>query len=262
MSLHFLGINECIAKSVRHKQGMMRTLSAEVSAFVSRLKLPKEDIAVILSNPPTNPVGPFHDGKSTNSAYKGLGKSTIHTVIYEHIMNKWPKSSENMIENGAQAYMNNDTLSKFAQQLGVHRIYNEFNETKMQKGDLRNIVYALIGYFTKTKGLEYTRKFINDMLISNSSLKLNDILKIDDPHKLLQEKLNCKLNYKILKESGRFSHSPIFEVGCFNEKTLLGLGVGSSIKMAQHRSSMDYLIKFYQGRDHLNGADIAKNLTE
>ena len=233
---------------IRFKQGM-KAVSAEVSAFVARLKLPQKDIAMILTNPPTNPVGPFHDGLETNSAFKGLGKSTMHTVLYEHVMTNWPKASESMIENGVQAYMNNDTISKFGQQLGVHRVFSEFNSKKMEKGDLKNVIFSLIGYFTKTKGIDFTHKFIQEMLISNSSLNLTDILKIDEPHKLLQELLNCKLEYKILKESGRFSHSPIFEVGCFNGTTLLGIGVGSSIKMAQHRASMEYLIKHYESKE-------------
>ena len=229
----------------------MKTVSAEVAAFLARLKLPQADASIILTNPTSNPVGPFHDALSTNTSLKGLGKSFTHVVAYKNIMTTYPKASEVMIENGVQAYTHKTTMSQFAQQLGMHRIYNEFNERKMERSDLRNVAFALVGYLVNNKGFEYTASFVETMLIENAIIDIKSIIKIDKPHDVVEKVLDCQIEYKILKENGRYSHSPMFEIGCFdigNALNLLGIGIGSSIKMAQHRACMDCLVKHYQSK--------------
>eukprot|EP00834_Sanchytrium_tribonematis_P003196 NODE_116_length_18347_cov_2.280962.p12 type:complete len:229 gc:universal NODE_116_length_18347_cov_2.280962:3912-3226(-) len=222
--------------------------TGEVAALLARLRLPKEEASKIFANPATNPVGPFHDTSATNSAFKGFGKSAMHTIVYQFVMEKWPRAPENMIENGVQAYMNSKVLGKFAKQLGIHRVYDEFNSEKILDGRLKNIVFALVGYFSHSHGFAEAQKFVKEMLLSNTSLNLDEILKIDEPRRLVQELLNIKVEFKILKESGRFSHSPVFEIGAFNDTQLLGIGIGNSIPMAEHRACMQYLLKHYENK--------------
>lgn len=54
---------------------------------------------------------------------------------------------------------------------------------------------------------------------------------------------------KLLKESGRQSHAPIFIVGAFDGNDVkLGEGMGSSIKMAEFRACEDALRRIYLTR--------------
>ncbi|KAJ1876521.1 54S ribosomal protein L3 mitochondrial, partial [Kickxella alabastrina] len=50
---------------------------------------------------------------------------------------------------------------------------------------------------------------------------------------------------RIMKETGRFTASPVFIVGVFCGVRMIGMGFGSSIKMAEHRAAKDALIKHY-----------------
>jgi large subunit ribosomal protein L44 len=43
--------------------------------------------------------------------------------------------------------------------------------------------------------------------------------------------------YRLLKETGRFSNSPLFVVGIYSGLDKLGEGFGSSLKMAEYRAS-------------------------
>jgi len=51
-----------------------------------------------------------------------------------------------------------------------------------------------------------------------------------------------------LKETGRFSNSPIFVVGVYSGADKLGEGFGSSLKMAEYRAAEDALHRLYLTR--------------
>ncbi|KAJ1938574.1 54S ribosomal protein L3 mitochondrial, partial [Linderina macrospora] len=50
---------------------------------------------------------------------------------------------------------------------------------------------------------------------------------------------------RILKETGRFTSSPVFIVGIFCGTRMVGNGFGSSLRMAEHRAAKDALLKYY-----------------
>lgn len=54
--------------------------------------------------------------------------------------------------------------------------------------------------------------------------------------------------HRLLKESGRDSHMPLFVVGIFSENQKLGEGYGSSLKMAEWRAAEDSLRRIYLSR--------------
>ena len=48
------------------------------------------------------------------------------------------------------------------------------------------------------------------------------------------------MTYRLLRETGRLSSTPIFVVGVFTGKDKLGEGFGSSLKMAEYRVRLMY----------------------
>jgi large subunit ribosomal protein L44 len=50
---------------------------------------------------------------------------------------------------------------------------------------------------------------------------------------------------RLLKETGRFSNSPVFVVGVYSGAEQLGEGFGSSLKMAEYRAAEDALHRLY-----------------
>lgn len=59
-----------------------------------------------------------------------------------------------------------------------------------------------------------------------------------------------RLHYhcRLLKETGRFSNSPVFVVGIYSGADQLGEGFGSSLKMAEFRAAEDALLRVYLTR--------------
>jgi large subunit ribosomal protein L44 len=53
---------------------------------------------------------------------------------------------------------------------------------------------------------------------------------------------------RLLKETGRYSNSPIFVVGIFSGADKLGEGFGSSLKMAEYRAAEDSLHRLFLTR--------------
>lgn len=53
---------------------------------------------------------------------------------------------------------------------------------------------------------------------------------------------------RLLKETGRFSNSPIFVVGIYSGADQLGEGFGSSLRMAEYRAAEDALHRVYLTR--------------
>jgi len=50
---------------------------------------------------------------------------------------------------------------------------------------------------------------------------------------------------RLLKETGRFSNSPVFVVGVYSGTEQLGEGFGSSLRMAEYRAAEDALHRLY-----------------
>jgi len=57
---------------------------------------------------------------------------------------------------------------------------------------------------------------------------------------------------RLLKETGRFSNSPVFVVGIYSGADKLGEGFGSSLKMAEFRAAEDSLHRLYLTRTPLD----------
>lgn len=55
-------------------------------------------------------------------------------------------------------------------------------------------------------------------------------------------KFSSSSAFRLLKETGRLSNSPIFVVGIFSGADKLGEGFGSSLKMAEFRVSLEHLL--------------------
>jgi large subunit ribosomal protein L44 len=53
---------------------------------------------------------------------------------------------------------------------------------------------------------------------------------------------------RLLKETGRYSNSPVFVVGIFSGPDQIGEGFGSSLKMAEFRAAEDALARVYLTR--------------
>lgn len=78
------------------------------------------------------------------------------------------------------------------------------------------------------------------------------MIKFVDPKKALKEMV-AKFHReppksRLLKETGRFSNTPVFVVGIYSGNDKLGEGFGASLKMAEYRAAEDALLSVYLTR--------------
>jgi len=120
---------------------------------------------------------------------------------------------------------------------------------------LASVPRALTALVYQQRSLFSARKFVHSYFLSRQ-IDLRGMLKFLDPKKALLEMVKkfdrekpksryasqqsiadvvVDLCARLLKETGRFSNSPVFVVGIFSGADQLGEGFGSSLKMAEFR---------------------------
>jgi hypothetical protein len=123
---------------------------------------------------------------------------------------------------------------------------------------LASIPRAITALVFQERSLQSARKFVQSFFLSRQ-VDLRSMIKFRDPKRALIEtvakfgherpKSRCassiqspciteaekRLSYRLLKETGRYSNSPMFVVGIFSGPDKLGEGFGSSLKMAEYR---------------------------
>jgi large subunit ribosomal protein L44 len=103
----------------------------------------------------------------------------------------------------------------------------------------------------QNRSLPSARQFVHSYFLSRQ-IDLRGMIKFRDPKKALLEMVK-KLDRerpvsRLLKETGRYSNSPVFVVGIYSGADELGQGFGSSLKMAEFRAAEDALHRVYLTR--------------
>jgi len=121
----------------------------------------------------------------------------------------------------------------------------------MHSNALASVPRALTALIYQKCSLPSARQFVHSYFLSRE-VDLRGMIKFFDPKKALLEMV-LKLRRerpksRLLKETGRFSNSPVFVVGIFSGADQLGEGFGSSLKMAEFRAAEDALHRVYLTR--------------
>jgi large subunit ribosomal protein L44 len=103
---------------------------------------------------------------------------------------------------------------------------------------LASVPRAITGLIYQHRSLPSARQFVHSYFLSRQ-IDLQGMIKFVDPKKTLLEMVQKfdreKPVSRLLKETGRFSNSPVYVVGIFSGADQLGEGHGSSLKMAEFR---------------------------
>ncbi|KAH9935933.1 ribonuclease III [Epithele typhae] len=116
---------------------------------------------------------------------------------------------------------------------------------------LASVPRALTALVYQYRSLHAARRFAEKFFFSRE-VDMKAMIKFKDPKQSL---LNTVAKFgrerpisRLLKETGRFSGSPVFVVGIFTGADKLGEGFGSSLKMAEYRAAEDSLLRLYLTR--------------
>lgn len=186
-----------------------------------------------------------------NERLEFLGDAVLELIVTEYLYKNY-KNQEGELTNWRASLVNAKTLSQLAKELGLGQyLYLSKGETR-DKGKAREYILAdtfeaLIGSIFLDQGLEKTRRFISEKLISKLPYILKHKLYIDPKtrfQELAQDKLKITPTYKVVEETGP-DHVKHFKIGVFLKEDLIATGEGMSKQEAQVKAAENALkLKF------------------
>jgi ribonuclease-3 len=176
-----------------------------------------------------------------NERLEFLGDAVLEIIVTEYLYLNYPNTPEGDLTNWRASLVNSKMLHIIAEELGVDDcLYLSRGEAKDKNKKSRhyilaNAVEALIGAIYLDQGIEASKKFVHQYIIS----KLPQILETKsylDPKSRFQEESQEKKgitpHYEIMSEAGP-DHDKIFKVGLYLEEEFIASGEGSSKQEAQ-----------------------------
>ncbi|KAF9045813.1 60S ribosomal protein L3 [Hymenopellis radicata] len=195
---------------------------------------------------------------STNAQLATLGNSLMGLFATEHINASYPYLPTRVLKAAVTAHVGPMTCASVAQEMGAapllrwRRTPNTLTAPALLHPDaLSTIPRAITALIAQQRSLPSARQFVQTYFLSRE-IDLRGMIKFRDPKFALLEMVN-KFNRqrpksRLLRETGRFSNSPVFVVGIYSGEDQLGEGFGSSLKMAEYRAAEDALHRVYLTR--------------
>ncbi|KAF8159697.1 ribonuclease III domain-containing protein [Crassisporium funariophilum] len=194
----------------------------------------------------------------TNHQLSTLGNTLMGLFATEYILAKYPYLPTRVLKAAVTAHVGAPTCASAAQEMGAtqllrwHRIPRTDSAPAIHHSDaLASIPRSLTALIYQKRSLSSAKQFVHSYFLSRK-VDVRGMLKFVDPKKALMEMVK-KYNReppksRLLKETGRFSNSPVFVVGIFSGADKLGEGFGASLKMAEFRAAEDALLRVYLTR--------------
>ncbi|MFA6525745.1 MAG: ribonuclease III [Patescibacteria group bacterium] len=179
-------------------------------------------------------------GIGNNERLEFLGDAVLELVVTEHLFKNYSEP-EGELTNWRASLVRSEQLAIVANDLGVEKyLYLSKGETndktpKARQTILANACEAIIGATYLDRGLDVTRKFIEENFLNRLENILEHQLYRDSKsllQEMSQEKLGITPVYKVVSESGP-DHKKHFVMGVWFEKEMIAEGEGSSKQAAQ-----------------------------
>ncbi|GBE86581.1 60S ribosomal protein L3 [Sparassis latifolia] len=195
---------------------------------------------------------------ATNANLETLGNSLLGLFATEYVNASYPHLPTRVLKAAVSAYVGPTTCAGIAKEMGATPLlrWHRTSNTPLRPGVLHpdalsSIPRALTALVYQNRSLLSARKFAHKFFLSRE-VDLRSMIKFRDPKQALLETV-AKFGRerpvsRLLKETGRFSKSPVFVVGIYSGAGKLGEGFGSSLKMAEFRAAEDSLLRLYLTR--------------
>ncbi|KAJ3508729.1 hypothetical protein NLJ89_g5596 [Agrocybe chaxingu] len=194
----------------------------------------------------------------TNAQLASVGNSLMGLFASEYIHTKYPYLPTRVMKAAVTAHVGPPTCESVAREMGAAPLLRWHRTPTSEDG--RNVLHAdamasiprsLTALIYQERSMDVARKFVHSYFLSRK-VDLQAMLKFVNPKKALME-LVQKYNRespksRLLKETGRFSNSPVFVVGIYSGADKLGEGFGASLKMAEFRAAEDALHRVFLTR--------------
>ncbi|KAI0058997.1 ribonuclease III [Artomyces pyxidatus] len=201
---------------------------------------------------PTQPL------PAANGNLATLGNSLLGLFASEHLAASYPHLPTRVLKAAVSAYVGPYTCANVAKEMGAAPLLRwqrtpstPLRPAVLHHDALSSIPRSLTALVYQHRSLRVARTFAQSFFLSRD-VDLRPMLKFRDPKLNLTETV-AKFGRerpvsRLLKETGRFSNSPVFVVGVYSGADKLGEGFGSSLKMAEYRAAEDALHRLYLTR--------------
>ncbi|CCM00261.1 uncharacterized protein FIBRA_02291 [Fibroporia radiculosa] len=192
---------------------------------------------------------------ATNANLAVLGNSLLGLFATEYVNASYPHLPTRVMKAAVSAYVGPTTCVGIAKEMGVTPLLR-WNRTPttptspavLHPDALSSVPRALTALVYQHRSLLSARKFVHKFFLSRE-VDVRNMIKFRDPKAALAETV-AKFGRerpisRLLKETGRFSNSPVFVVGIYSGADKLGEGFGTSLKMAEYRAAEDSLHRLY-----------------
>ncbi|KAF9071343.1 hypothetical protein BDP27DRAFT_1219232 [Rhodocollybia butyracea] len=200
---------------------------------------------------------PHDPAPVTNGQLAAIGNSLMGLFATEYVRATYPYLPTRVMKAAVTAHVGPLPCANVAQEMGAtpllrwHRSRGTLLKSGVLHSDaLASIPRALTALVYNQRSLPSARKFVHSYFLSRE-VDLRGMIKFLDPKKALLEmvkKFVFNSSSRLLKETGRYSNTPVFVVGIFSGEDQLGEGFGSSLKMAEFRAAEDALLRVYLTR--------------
>ncbi|OCH93650.1 ribonuclease III [Obba rivulosa] len=202
-----------------------------------------------------NPKAPL---PATNATLATLGNSLLGLFATEHVNASYPHLPTRVLKAAVSAYVGLTSCANIAKEMGAtqllrwHRLGNTpTRPAVLHPQALGSVPRALTALVYQHRSLLSARRFAHKFFFSRE-VDLRSMIKFRDPKQALIETVSKfgreRPVSRLLRETGRFSNSPVFVVGIYSGSDQLGEGFGSSLKMAEYRAAEDSLLRLYLTR--------------
>ncbi|KAH0582748.1 hypothetical protein H2248_010662 [Termitomyces sp. 'cryptogamus'] len=188
----------------------------------------------------------------TNAQLAPLGNALLGLFATEFIHTAYPHLPTRVLKAAVSAQVGTQTCAAVAQEMGAAPLLRWHRSDDVSHSDaLASVPRAITALIYEKLSLLSARQFVHSYFLSRE-IDLRGMIKFRHPKIALLEMIK-KLNReypksRLLKETGRYSNSPIFVVGIYSGADKLGEGFGSSLRMAEYRAAEDALHRVYLTR--------------
>ncbi|KAF8202490.1 ribonuclease III domain-containing protein [Pholiota molesta] len=191
----------------------------------------------------------------TNAQLATIGNSLMGLFATEYIHAKYPYLPTRVMKAAVSAHVGPGTCESVAREMGAtpllrwHRSRETIDAAPVLHADaMASIPRSLTALIYQERSLPAARDFVHTHFLTRQ-VDLRKMLKFFNPKKSLLEMVQKyerePPKSRLLKETGRFSNSPVFVVGIFSGADQLGEGFGASLRMAEYRAAEDALMRIY-----------------
>jgi ribonuclease-3 len=182
---------------------------------------------------------------ASNEVLEFLGDAVLELVTREYLCKLYPLAREGELSERKKIYTSTEALYRAGKKSGLGRYVFMSKGERTSGGQMRpsiiaNTMEALIGALYLDRGLPYTRKFIQRILLQRKRITSKDYKSLANQWAMKHRK---KLSYRIVKETGP-PHQRVFRIHLFIGKTRKAVGIGKSKKDAEQQAAAQFLKRY------------------